>query len=151
MKQQSLALQHSIDLLLKEMAPISEEDFSHKATPQKWSKKEILGHLIDSAQNNIQRFVRSQYQPETEILYDQNQWVTINNYQQAEREHLIRLWTSLNQQLITIWEGLSPSSLQTQVSMGDDVRVTLFWLMDDYVAHMQHHGQQMTARLEPEG
>jgi hypothetical protein len=62
--------------------------------------------------------VRSQYQPETEILYNPDQWVLINNYQQDHREHLIRLWTAPNQQLIWIWNSMSPASLQKQTGIG---------------------------------
>lgn len=145
MKAQSIVLQHTLEQLLAEIEKISEEAFTHKPNPEKWSKQEILGHLIDSAQNNIQRFVRSQYQSETEIIYDQNQWVSINNYQQGQREHLIRLWLALNQQLIRIWNNMSPAALQKQTSMGNSRQVTLTWLMDDYVAHLQHHARQLVS------
>ncbi|MBK9046740.1 MAG: hypothetical protein IPL74_08565 [Bacteroidetes bacterium] len=57
------------------------EDEMAKKSLQKWSKKEILGHLIDSATNNHQRFVRGQFETVPEISYDQNNWNTFSYYQ----------------------------------------------------------------------
>ena len=44
--------------LLARMKP---EVVSSKESAGKWSRKELLGHLIDSAANNHQRFVRASY------------------------------------------------------------------------------------------
>ena len=60
---------------------ITDQEFSYKISTEKWSKKEILGHLIDSAENNIQRFVRVQYENEPFIFYEQDEWVRIQDYQ----------------------------------------------------------------------
>jgi hypothetical protein len=60
---------------------VSEKDFSSKPIPRKWSKKEILGHLVDSAQTNIRRFVVAQYEKDPVIIYKQDNWVSISNYQ----------------------------------------------------------------------
>jgi hypothetical protein len=70
---------------------ISESEFTAKASPGKWSKKEILGHLIDSASNNHQRFIRVQFENEPAISYDQDMWVLHNHYNEIPVKQLILL------------------------------------------------------------
>src|ERR1700761_73585 len=62
------------------LAAVPEEVFTHKPLPEKWSRKEILGHLVDSAQNNIRRFVVAQYEDDPVIGYNQDSWVTVAGY-----------------------------------------------------------------------
>lgn len=62
---------------------ISEEEMSEKLSPNKWSKKEVIGHLVDSATNNHQRFVRGQFEDMPEIRYDQNKWNECSFYRRC--------------------------------------------------------------------
>ena len=71
---------------------ISEYEFNSKPAPEKWSRKEVLGHLVDSAQNNLRRFIVGQYQQNDKIFYDQNFWNAANNYQFESRQDIITLW-----------------------------------------------------------
>src|SRR5215831_7358833 len=88
----------TIPLLLK---AIPEQDFSNKPSPKKWSKKEILGHLIDSAANNHQRFVRGQFAPHTELpTYQQEQWVATQSYTTESWPDLVNLWLLYNRHLL---------------------------------------------------
>src|SRR6266496_1515813 len=87
---------------------IPEEDLSFKEHPGKWSKKEILGHLIDSAQNNIRRFIVAQYEDKPKIVYNQDKWVTISNYQQYDSADLVNLWSLLNKHLCQVLKNMSP-------------------------------------------
>lgn len=66
------------------LTAIGEPAFSTKPAPEKWSKKEIIGHLIDSATNNHQRFVRAQFEPTPQIYYDQNKWNEYSYYDRME-------------------------------------------------------------------
>src|SRR6187549_2095402 len=51
--------------------------------PGKWSPKQILGHLTDSAANNHQRFVRAQEQDPLKLPgYAQEHWVACQHYEQ---------------------------------------------------------------------
>ena len=102
------------------------------------SKQEILGHLIDSAQNNIQRFIRGQYETEPALVYDQDQWVAYNDYQQAEAGQLIQLWELLNRQIIRIWEHMPSENLSRQCRIRNSL-FTIEYLMDDYIIHLKHH------------
>src|SRR5688572_28212730 len=81
---------------------ISEANISFKPRPGKWSKKEILGHLIDSATNNHHRFIRGQFEKVPFIAYDQNKWNEYSYYNQINTEQLIQFWTSYNLQLIEL-------------------------------------------------
>jgi hypothetical protein len=111
----------------------------------KWSKKQELGHLIDSALNNHQRFVRAQIPAHLEagVLriagYDQNDWVQVGEYQTRVWGELVRLWKSLNQQILHVMKNAAPKFLQTPCSIGGGEPITLEFMMIDYVGHLKHH------------
>src|ERR1700733_9875968 len=77
-------------------------DWVFKPDPGKWSKKEIIGHLIDSAQVNLQRFVRCTYEENFKLTYDQVEWVQAQRYQEADIQDLFGLWELLNWQIIRV-------------------------------------------------
>src|ERR1700756_4150279 len=81
---------------------INSFDWTYKTSPAKWSRKEILGHLIDSAQINLQRFVRCTYEEEFKLTYEQVEWVQANRYQEADINELLSLWRLLNRQIICV-------------------------------------------------
>lgn len=122
---------------------ISEDLFSIKINSTKWSKKEILGHLIDSAANNHQRFIRVQYENIPTIKYDQNKWNELNHYQQLESKHIIQLWTIYNQHLLEILKRIPEENLGMELNVGNEINVTLQFLMDDYLLHLEHHLKQI--------
>lgn len=122
---------------------ISKEDFSLKSNPSKWSKKEILGHLIDSAANNHQRFIRVQYEAVPTIIYDQNKWNELNHYQQLAGKQIIQYWTVYNQHLLEIMKRIPEENLLKKCNVGTQENVTLQFLMDDYVVHLEHHLKQI--------
>ena len=75
-------LENIINLNLPALTTTAESKMSYKASPGKWRKKEILGHMVDSAQNNIRRFIVAGYEENPKIVYDQDKWVAIVKYQQ---------------------------------------------------------------------
>ena len=110
----------------------------------KWSKKEILGHLIDSAVNNHQRFVQAQVSAEIRLAaYDQAAWVRVQNYQSEPWLSLVRLWCSYNRHLLHLLRSLPSESLQSMCFIGDSLPVTLESLIRDYVRHLKHHIAQL--------
>jgi hypothetical protein len=121
---------------------ISEDSMSAKPSAEKWSKKEILGHLIDSATNNHQRFVRAQFELNPEIVYDQNRWNEFNYYQEIDHVQLINFWTLYNQQLFEIIQRIPRENYTRQVRIGEGL-VTLEFIIVDYVAHLEHHLKQV--------
>ena len=120
---------------------LSEDVILKKTAPGKWSKQEILGHLIDSAINNLKRFTDSQYlpQPYTVIRYSQDDLVVINLYQQLPLEHLLPLWIALNQQIVYVISNIPADKLSYTIIIPSGDSKTLEWLAIDYVEHMEHH------------
>lgn len=120
-----------------------------KSTPERWSAKELVGHLIDSAQINLQRFVRCTYEDGFKLIYFQNEWVAAAHYQEADIVELLQLWTLLNRQIIRVWQHYPAGRLNAKCDNSKDgVELhTVTFLADDYVAHMQHHLQQIKALM----
>jgi hypothetical protein len=123
---------------------LSEQEFSAKPLPHKWSKKEVLGHLIDSAQNNLRRFICGQYEATpSKIVYDQDFWVAANDYQKMKKEDLIVLWILVNERIAAVLENM-PEKNHSKESLTSELH-TLGWLATDYVKHMKHHLNQIVA------
>ncbi len=127
----------------------SDTELAHKAAPEKWSKNEIMGHLIDSGINNIQRFtgVLIEKQPYRIHPMRQVELVEVNDYQHAKTEELLAFLLSINTRIqhIMLLQNTdtldTPIELYTQGNMSD-----LRYLMEDYVAHFEQHVHQI---LEP--
>jgi hypothetical protein len=123
----------------------SELDLSVRPLPNIWSKKEILGHLCDSSLTNLQRFVRAQYesQPYTVLKYAQNEWVELMDYQNLPTDHILNLWVILNKQVAGVIANISEERLFYSCEIGEEKIVTLEWLINDYVVHLDHHLEQI--------
>jgi hypothetical protein len=136
-------LVHYIETIPGSYRSLSEKALMAFPAPGKWSKKQVLGHLIDSAINNLKRFTDIQVSDQLYIVqtYRQVELNEINNYQQLPLEHLLRLWQSLNQQIVFIVENIPEEKFHYAVKpqYNNDEIKTLAWLICDYVAHMQHH------------
>lgn len=137
MKSTAAELKKIINLHLINLKDIPEEEYSFKPSPAKWSKKEILGHLIDSAQSNIRRFVMAQYEDNPAIRYNQDKWVAIANYQQWDTADIINLWYLLNKQVCYILQN-TPSAMYQRTSLTEALH-SIEWLAADYVKHLRHH------------
>lgn len=124
----------------------SEAELRDKPRPEKWSRIEVIGHLIDSAHSNLRRFVVGQYEPmPPHIIYDQNFWVKANAYHQAPVETVITLWILMNHRIATVLSQMPESnySKQCDTGRGEQSLHTLAWLAADYVKHMKHHLNQV--------
>jgi hypothetical protein len=125
---------------------LPEVDFSVKSNPDKWSKKEIVGHLIDSGQNNLRRFIVGQYETTPpHIVYDQDFWVTANDYQNMTSMDVIVLWMLVNYRISVVLENMPETSYAKQCNTGKGMEqlYTLEWLAQDYVKHLKHHINQV--------
>jgi hypothetical protein len=123
---------------------IEAAEFSAKPLPNKWSKQEVLGHLIDSAQNNLRRFICGQYETmPSKIVYNQDLWVAINGYQTMKKEDVISFWVLINERIASVLEHMPESNYNKQ-SETSELR-TLQWLAVDYVKHLKHHLNQIIA------
>lgn len=124
---------------------LTEKEWSYKPRPEKWSKKEILGHLCDSAMSNIRRFVVTQYQQNQKIVYDPDEWVACQGYQQAAASEVIAFWKLLNLQAARTMELIPAEKLARTCDTGQESEAlnSLAFLVDDYIVHMEHHLRQI--------
>lgn len=123
---------------------IRDDEATTPLRPGAWSRKEILGHLIDSASNNHQRFVRASLQESLEFPgYDQNGCIRVQAPNEADWNVLVSLWASYNRYLAHVISRLPESKLSTSCRIGSGEPVTLEFLANDYVRHLVHHLEQI--------
>ena len=141
MKAIASELTNIIQTHLPSLRSVREAEFNLKPSPLKWSRKEILGHLVDSAQNNIRRFIVAQYEERPKIVYNQDKWVAITNYQEYQLTDLIDLWHQVNKHLCHVLTSMPVEMIKRQVQTED--LHDLEWLARDYVKHLLHHLHQV--------
>jgi hypothetical protein len=140
-------LQALLAMAVPRLQTISESESTEPIAAGKWSRKEILGHLIDSAGNNHQRFVRAQLSGEIRLPgYDQELWVSTQSYRSESWENLVQLWVSFNRHLLHLGTNIPPAKLNSTCFIGDNMPVTLEFLFIDYVRHVKHHLHQILER-----
>lgn len=141
----SSELKQVISATLSAFNNIVEEEWSRKPTPDKWSKREILGHLADSAQNNLRRFVVTQHLQNQNIVYYQNEWVLHQNYQNAPTQEVIELWKVLNLHICRVLDNMPAEKLSYTCDTGKQGQQlhTLEFLIADYISHLKHHLDQL--------
>jgi hypothetical protein len=132
-------LQHLINEVptrLEKLSPVA----AHKPAPEKWSPKEELGHLLDSAANNHQRIVRVQFEDKLAMPgYQQERWVAVHGYQRREWSELISLWKALNLQLLAAAISVPDDAWANTCTVGGSEPMTLQFVFEDYIRHMLHH------------
>ena len=143
-------MKDTIDRLIKNIeeflkTEVEAIDWETKPSAGKWSKKEILGHLTDSAQVNLERFVRCTYEENFKLTYQQDEWVAVKHYQDTDMKEVLDLWILLNRQIIRVLSHYPAQSKQAVCDTGyNEVKLhSVEWLAADYVSHMQHHLQQI--------
>jgi uncharacterized damage-inducible protein DinB len=128
-------------------AKIDEMDSSVASAPVRpggWNSKQLLGHLIDSALNNHQRFVRGaldgKYQGPT---YEQHGWVNLHGYDGLPWNELVGHWQRQNDLLCAVVERIPEDKYDSPCQVGTDAPVTLRFLAEDYLVHLHHHVDQI--------
>jgi hypothetical protein len=125
---------------------LSDSESGAPILPGGWSRKEVIGHLIDSASNNHQRFVRAATQPSLEFPgYDQAANTRVQAVKQADWLLLVTLWAAYNRYLAHVVAHLPAEKLETPCRIGDGEAVTLRFLATDYLQHLLHHLRQIGA------
>lgn len=130
------------------LATLSDADASAPEREGKWCAKEIIGHLTDSAVNNLGRIVRMQIGPERMPGYAQEAWVELQHYRERDWSQVLALWFAINEHIGWTIRHIERHSLANQASVAGDV-VSLGFLIEDYIAHMQHHLRNLRPWLHP--
>ena len=137
-------IRKTVEDFVKRLENLDEAKASQKPQPNKWSRKEILGHLIDSASNNHQRFVRAQYMKDLNFpSYEQNEWVQIQQYSLHTWKELLTLWKSYNFHLAHIISHMPIECLEKSCTIGFGEPMTIGYIVVDYLGHVQHHIRQI--------
>ena len=141
MKKSIQQLQLIISGYTDQLNSLNEDDWTYKPNPAKWSRKEVLGHLIDSAQNNIRRFIVAQYEDNPKIAYAQDNWVRLANYQNYVTEDLVTLWVLLNKHICMVLKSIPEGMEERMCNTGKSLSIQ--WLAADYNKHLLHHLHQL--------
>lgn len=144
-----LDLDQTITDAERRLLQLDESEVQRRAADGAWSRKEMLGHLIDSASNNHQRFVRAQFGSEITFPdYAQSEWVRIQNYQNEPWVSLVRFWVHYNRHLLHIISAIPGEKLKGHYFIGEEEPVTLEELIRDYVKHLKHHLRSILGQRE---
>jgi hypothetical protein len=136
-------------LLLENVSyfPTINKNTLEEKKPGKWSKKEVLGHLVDSAIHNLVRFTEINYveKPYQHRPYNQIDLVNLNQYQTMDIDELTQLWFVLNKQIVRLMKSVDEKALDYEIVLSDGSVIDLKFLMTDYVEHLEHHINQIKA------
>ena len=150
MKGLSEKLVRAIELAEQKLRKVSEPESAAPALKGGWSRKQVIGHLIDSASNNHQRFVRAAQQESLDFPgYDQEGNMRVQAPQDADWPLLVSLWVTYNRYLAHIIAHLPVSKLETPCRIGPHEPVTLRFVATDYLRHLVHHLGQIGAADAP--
>jgi hypothetical protein len=137
-------LERVLDAATDDLTRFSDVDARMPLSPGKWSRKEIVGHLIDSASNNHQRFVRgAQSRGGQHPGYDQEFCVSMQRPNDVPWTVLVALWLNYNRYLAHVLGALSADAAAYPMRVGTNPERTFLWLATDYVEHLKHHVNQM--------
>lgn len=118
-----------------------------KPSPESWSIQQVVGHLIDSAANNHQRFIRAQKgESLTFPKYDQNHWVQAQNYDSCSWQQLIEFWRMYNLHLAHVIRQIPDEKMRVKCTITPFEPVSLSFLIEDYVEHLKHHINKINER-----
>jgi hypothetical protein len=140
----ALTFRTELNALQQRLAAVSPSVADTPWSPGKWTRKQIVGHLLDSAANNRQRFVRAAIHGSyTGPAYAQDRWVAAHGYEDQPWEILLEWWKIEHQILLAVVDRIPEDRLQTACSVGDNAPVTLQFLVEDYITHQQWHMRQI--------
>jgi hypothetical protein len=126
------------------LARRDDPEVSQPSLGRTWSPKQILGHLVDSAANNHQRFVRVQLVDHLrDPGYQQDEWVAVQGYDEVSWTELLALWKLYNRHLAHVIRRIPPDHAETVVQIGTSEPVSFGFLVEDYLRHLEHHLRQL--------
>jgi len=154
-------LRRAVAEALPVLRALDEAASSRAPAPGKWCPKELVGHLVDSASNNHQRFVRARFQDDLVFVgYEQDDWIRAQDYRAAPWRELVELWRTFNLHLAHVIERIPPAVAQRAHTRHNLDQIawrtvpagqatTLAYFARDYVGHLRHHLASLDASAPP--
>lgn len=148
-------LERTIEVTAPQLLFFTEQQTRQMRTEESWTRKQILGHLIDSAANNHQRFVLAQFTNDLNFPgYEQERWVDAQHYNDEDWSQMVQLWKLYNQHLVHVASFISPAVLERErtehnldqlawKTVDKRTPATLEYFIRDYASHMRHHLEQI--------
>ena len=124
---------------------LSEDVLTKKENSQHRTIKQIVGHMIDSATNNIHRIVHLQYQPSPLVFPDyanlgnNDRWIAIQDYKSENWNDLVQLWKYLNIHIVHVINHVNPDKLTNEWITALNVKVSLKSMIQNYTGHIRLH------------
>ncbi len=144
-------IKNTVNETYPQLRGIPDEIIKARLNPGDWSVKEIVGHLIDSASNNHQRFVRLQVADGLafpDYSQDNDAWVSIQSYQEAAWDDLLTFWRHFNLHLAHVIKTINEECIDHIWVVDEGRSITLGELMIDYLRHLKDHLQQIRERID---
>jgi hypothetical protein len=144
-------IENAVNEACQQLRSLPEETIEARPNPGDWSVKEIVGHLVDSASNNHQRFVRLQVADGLafpDYSQDNDAWVSIQSYQEAPWGDLLALWRYFNLHLARVIQTVNERWIDHIWVVDEDTSITLGELMIDYLRHLKDHLHQIRERID---
>jgi len=152
MKETGEELDRLVRATMPRLGTIVEAESLATRGPDTWSRKQILGHLIDSGLNNVHRFIRGQDGVQLVFpAYSQQEWVDRGGYQDRSWESLVQFWGYLNFHLAQVIIRIPPDKTATLCRIGESGPLTLGFIVEDYITHLRHHLDQILTQEESRG
>lgn len=130
---------------------LPEEITKIRLSDDRWSLREIVGHLIDSASNNHQRFIRMQLERECSFPdYNKDEWLQTSFYNGIDFKELLRMLKSYNQLIAHLIAQVSEMTFDHIWNKPWDQKepeITLKDLIEHYIHHFQLHIDHFEERL----
>ena len=146
----ALDIEKTVDDACNRYQRLPAEVTAARPDPGEWSIKEIFGHLIDSASNNHQRFVRLQITDNLsfpDYSQDNSTWIAVQKYQEAPWDELLAMWRHYNIHLARVIRAVKSDCVENRWIVNKDTAVSLGHLMTDYLRHLRDHLQQIEQNL----
>ncbi len=144
-------IENAVNEACQRLRSFSDETIEARPNPSDWSVKEIVGHMVDSASNNHQRFVRLQVADGLVLpaySQDNDAWVSIQSYQEAPWDDLLALWRYFNLHLARVIQTVNERWIDHIWVVDEDTSITLGELMIDYLRHLKDHLHQIRERID---
>ncbi|MEM9413401.1 MAG: DinB family protein [Planctomycetota bacterium] len=136
-----------VDFFAARLVLIDEMSARHKPSEERWCIQEVVGHLVDSATNNHQRFIRALTSDVLDFPgYEQNSWVKSQRYGDGSWNNLIQLWKTYNFHLAHVIRQIPDHKMRVKCTVGNNEPVSLSFLIEDYLTHLKHHLNKINER-----